>query len=189
MTRSKSSKYKKKRSRNSQPSKSLALTLGATALLILGGGLAYFLVANREGNTTIPVGSQFLPADTSSSLTVTTQEKQWNKLQDFNIPQTRQFLKSGLTRLDQTFLANFGLDYERDFKTWVGKQMTVAVLTPQAKDGEVLAETSQAWIFPVSNSGRAQRFLQEGLSAGGGSASKTTYQSVEIQKPYEGFKG
>ena len=181
MTRSKSSKYKKKNTKKSQPPKSLALTLGATALLILGGGLAYLVFANRGGDSTLPVGSRFLPADTSSSLTLTTQDKQWEKLQDFNIPQTRQFLKSGLTNLNQDLLEPFGFDYERDLKPWIGRRMTVATLTPQAKDTEVLAETSQAWIFQVGNSGRAQKFVQQGLAVGGNSPTKTTYQGVEIQ--------
>ena len=50
MTRSKSSKYKKKRTSKSQSPKSLMLTLGATAVLILGGGLAYFLFQNKGGD-------------------------------------------------------------------------------------------------------------------------------------------
>ena len=130
----------------------------------------------------LPVGSQVLPPDTSSSLTLTTQENQWKRLQDFNIPQTRQVMLDGLNAFNTEVLDPHGLDYDQDIKSWIGGQMTAAVLTPKAKDDEILAETSKAWILPIRNSGRAQSFLTQGLAMGGGSVAPTAYQGIGIQE-------
>ena len=181
MTRSKSLKYKKKRNKKIQPPKSLALTLGATALLILGGGLAFLIFRNNGGSSTLPVGSEILPVDTSSSLTLTTQSNQRDRLQDFNIPQTRQVILEGLNAINQSVLEPHGLSYEADIKSWVGSQMTRATVTPEASDDEILAPTSEVWILPIRDSGRAKNFLSQGLTRGGGRATQAVYQKQEIK--------
>lgn len=181
MTRLESSRYKKKQLQKSQPPKSLVITLGATAILILGGGLAYFLFQNKGGSSVLPVGSQVLPVDTSSSVTLTTQADQWERFQDFNIPQTRQLILDGFNAFNREALEPQGLDYGQDIQPWIGSQITTAVLTPKAQGDETLADISKSWILPIRNVGLAQNFITQGLSRGGASVNQTVYQGIEVK--------
>ena len=182
MTRSRSSKLKKKTTKSDQKQRSLLLTLSATALLILGGGLAYILFQDQDSAQSLPFGSHLLPVDTVHSLTLTTDEQQWKKLQeDFNIPQMRKVVRGSFDQLNAEVLNPQGLNYDEHIKPWVGQYITIAKLAPEAKDGDLLDDESTAWILQIRNQGRAQNFLNKDLLSDSKTVKQETYQDIELR--------
>ncbi len=178
MTKSPSPKLRKKRPKATSNKRSLLLTLSTAVLLISCGGLVYFFSQGKGRGGSPPFGSSLLPIDTVLSLTLTTEDKEWRKLQTFNIPETRKVILGQLDAID-TVLKPHNLNYKADIKPWIGDFITLATLTPEAAAQENLSETSKAWIFEIRNQGQAQRFFNENLQ----SADTSVPVQVPVQVP------
>lgn len=182
MAKPRSSNLHKVRTRpNKQPSKSLVITLGAAGLLIVGGGLAYVLSRGGSPETTLPVGVTLLPQNTQWAVSLTTHRNQWQQFSRFNAPETIKVVQSSLVDLDNTLLKPYGLNFDKDIRPWVGDSITAAQLAPAAQGEEKLAPQSQAWILPVRDQGKAQRFLNEGANKTGQPLQPLEHQGVQMR--------
>jgi hypothetical protein len=112
---------------------SLLLTLGAAGLLISGGVAAYWILSQRNSlSGDMPVGANIIPQDAVLTLSVSTDFNQWQQLRQFGTKQTQAQLDQNLAQLRDRFLTANGYNYERDIQPWVGDEVTIAFLPPQA---------------------------------------------------------
>ncbi|MEM7553000.1 MAG: DUF3352 domain-containing protein [Cyanobacteria bacterium P01_A01_bin.84] len=111
---------------------SLLLSVGSAALLIAGGALAYWLFTQGKPlSRDLPVGVNIIPQDALFTVSLTTDSKQWQKVENFGTKETRTQINEYLTQLSDRLLTSNGYSYEKDIQPWVGKEITIAVLAPQ----------------------------------------------------------
>ncbi|MBD2493187.1 DUF3352 domain-containing protein [Nostoc sp. FACHB-280] len=172
---------------------SLALTLSATGLLIIGGGVAYRLFSQGHlysGN--LLVGANIIPNDALFAASLTTDPKQWQKLQEFGTKESQAELNKTLIQLRDRFLTNNGFNFEQDIQPWVDKEVTFAILAPGTNQpapkpvatDSVAAETQQSivMVLPVKNSELAQKILAQPKALKTGKWIDRTYEGVPIKQ-------
>jgi Protein of unknown function (DUF3352) len=107
----------------------LLFTLGTACLLTGGGALAYWGLSKHGAvGSNLPAGSQFIPQEALMTLTVTTQEGQWNRLRQFGNAETQQELDNLIVQWRDRILSVNGYRFKQDIKPWVGEEVTVAFL-------------------------------------------------------------
>lgn len=115
--------------RKKKQKSSLLLTLSATGLLIAIGVLVYCLFTQGKPLTRdLPVGVEVIPQDAVLAVSLTTEAKQWQKLQEFGTASAPGELAKNLAQLRNHLLTNSGYDFEKDIQPWVGNAVTIAVL-------------------------------------------------------------
>ncbi|BBD61955.1 hypothetical protein NIES2109_47910 [Nostoc sp. HK-01] len=171
---------------------SLALTLSATGLLIIGGGVAYRLFSQGHlysGN--LLVGANIIPGDALFAASLTTDPKQWQKLQDFGTKESQAELNKNLIQLRDRFLTNNGFNFEQDIQPWVGEEVTFAILAPEtsqpapkpvATDGVANSQQSLVMVLPVKNPELAQKILAQPKALKTGKWIDRTYQGIPIKQ-------
>jgi hypothetical protein len=171
---------------------SLLLTLGTAALLVGGGGAAYWLLTQRgAGPGELPVGSGVIPQDALMAISVSTDAGQWEKLREFGTAQSQAAVDQNLAGVRDRILTANGFDYERDIKPWIGKEVTVAFLSPQAASppsGGTGAlppvpknQQSTIMILPVQDGGKAKDTLER-FKPQSGKLVDRTYQGIQIKE-------
>ncbi|MCM1981398.1 DUF3352 domain-containing protein [Lyngbya confervoides] len=178
MTPSRTSNAQRRPAHQKRSPRSLALTLGVTALLIVGGGLAYLLFQNTKNSGPLPLGSTLLPEDTSFSLTLTTESDAWDRLEEFDIPETRKAMEQLLTSFQTEVLAPHNLNFATDLQPWLKREMTTAILSPPVREEDILADQSQVWILPLRDLRQAQKFLTDRASTEG--LEPVVHQGIEM---------
>jgi len=116
---------------------SLILTVAAIAAIIAGGAAAYWVVTQEKhawGN--LPVGANLIPQDALMALSVSTNERQWQQLSEFGTPQSQAAFEQSLANLRDRFLTTNGYNYQQHIQPWLGKQVTLAFLSPPKKTSE-----------------------------------------------------
>ncbi|HLO87299.1 MAG TPA: DUF3352 domain-containing protein [Nostocaceae cyanobacterium] len=178
-----------KRKRKKKPS--LLLTLSAAVLLIVGGIIAFWLFTlGRPLERDLPLGVNIIPQDAVFAVSLTTDTKQWEKLRGFGTPETQKELEQNLIKLRDRFLTNYGYDFQKDIKPWVGDAVTVAVLAPPiAKDpsqavanGNVDTPQSLVLVLPVKNPNLANNILTQPKPLKQGKWSDRNYQGIPIKQ-------
>jgi len=175
---------------------SLALTLSATGLLIIGGGVAYRLF--NQGHLfsqDLLVGANIIPDDALFAVSLTTDTNQWQKLQEFGTKESQTELQKNLVQLRDRFLTSNGYNFDQDIQPWVDKEVTFAILAPEANqaakpvanDG-VAAQQSMVMVLPVKNKDIANKILAQPKSLKTGKWIDRTYQGITI-KQSEGQSG
>ncbi|MFB2933947.1 DUF3352 domain-containing protein [Aerosakkonemataceae cyanobacterium BLCC-F154] len=110
---------------------SLILTTAAIAAIITGGAAAYWVLIQEKyswGN--LPVGADLIPQDALMALSVSTDERQWQQLGEFGTLQSQAAFQQSLTKLRDRFLTANGYNYQQHIQPWLGKQVTLAFLSP-----------------------------------------------------------
>ncbi|MBE9007700.1 DUF3352 domain-containing protein [Fortiea sp. LEGE XX443] len=172
---------------------SLALTLSATGLLIIGGGVAYRLFSQGHlysGN--LLVGANLIPSDALFAVSLTTDTKQWEKLQEFGTKESQAELNKSLIQLRDRFLTNNGFNFEQDIQPWVDEEVTFAILAPETSqtapkpvvtDG-VAANNQQSvvMVLPVKNPELAQKILAQPKALKTGKWIDSTYEGIAIKQ-------
>ncbi|HEY9296618.1 MAG TPA: DUF3352 domain-containing protein [Phormidium sp.] len=116
---------------------SLILTSAAIAALIGGGTAAYWvLIQDKYSSGNLPVGANLIPQDALMALSVSTNERQWQQLREFGTPQSQAAFEQSLTKLSDRFLTANGYNYQQHIQPWIGKQVTLAFLSPPQKTSE-----------------------------------------------------
>lgn len=116
---------------------SLILTSAAIAAIITGGAAAYWVLIQEKyswGN--LPVGATLIPQDALMALSVSTNDRQWQQLREFGTLQSQAAFEQNLTKLRDRFLTTNGFNYQQHIQPWVGKQVTLAFLSPPKKTAE-----------------------------------------------------
>lgn len=170
---------------------SLALTLGTVAVLAAGSGAAYYVLTQRGvGPGELPVGAEVVPQDALMAISVTTDQGQWQKLREFGTPQSQAALDQNLTNARDRILTANGFDYDRDIKPWIGKEVTVAFLSPQATPPQSgsnslppVPQTQQATILilPIQDGLKAKQTL-ENFKPQAGKVVDRTYKGFQVRE-------
>jgi Protein of unknown function (DUF3352) len=167
---------------------SLALTLSATGLLIIGGGVTYRLL--NQGHLfsqNLLVGANIIPGDALFAASLTTDPKQWQKLQEFGTKESQAELQKNLIQLRDRFLTSNGYNFDQDIQPWVDEEATFAILAPEpgqaakpvATDG---TQQSMVMVLPVKNPNMAKKILAQPKELKTGKWIDRTYQGIAIKQ-------
>ncbi|NDJ15824.1 DUF3352 domain-containing protein [Myxacorys almedinensis] len=173
----------KKSPRNPQ----LLLTAGAATLLVGGGAIAYWFFSRQGQLSVMPVGANVIPQDALMVLSVTTESNQWRQMREFGTQRSQAAFEQTLTQWRDRLLTSRGLDYGRDVQPWIGKEVTVAFLPPQAGiDNSNPAQprvTPQPMmmVLPISDPLKAKQTLEQSAVAQGKWAERQ-YKGVQIRE-------
>ncbi|NEP15947.1 MAG: DUF3352 domain-containing protein [Leptolyngbya sp. SIO4C1] len=139
----------------------LLFTVGTAALLVAGGAVAYWgLSQSRSG---LPAGIRLVPQDALMTLSISTQENQWNRLRQLGTPETQQELDNLLIEWRDRLLTANGYRFRPDIKPWLGNQITVVFLPAEsaADPSQSQESTQMVAILPIADAGKAQALMAE----------------------------
>jgi hypothetical protein len=172
---------------------SLLLTLGAAGLLIGGGVAGYWVLTQHDklpGN--MPVGANIIPQDALLTLSVSTNQAQWQQLREFGTQKTQAELDKNLVQWRDRLLTSNGYNYQQDIAPWVGKEVTMAVLSPQSNTptpnsipnppAAAIKQQSFMMVLPIDNLVRAKQLLEKPKPLKQGKWIERTYKGVEIEQ-------
>lgn len=171
----------------------LLITVGTAVVLILGGAAAYwFLTQRSRPSGDMPVGANVIPQDALMTVSVTTNESQWERLREFGTPETQAAFDKTLVSFRDRFLASNGFNYKEDIQPWVGQEITFAFLaqkTPAAVSDDptpppavVTGDQSIVMVLPVANPLRAKQVLDKQTSETKNQGQKREYKGVQVQE-------
>ena len=138
--------------------------IGGAAVVIAGGIGAYFLF-NKPAF--LPTGGStagaltVIPKQSLMSLSVSTDETSLAQIEQFLSPETKKIYDRELAKV-RSNLASGDINYEKDVKPWIGKNVAIAFL-PSVKTANLAPAQSQTAIqnryVPMSDTGSIQ-FVQ-----------------------------
>ncbi len=162
--------------------RSLPIAVGTAGLLLVGGGVAYWLLADKGwiGNS-LPVGTNVLPQETLASVSVSTNRSQWQQLQQFGTSETQLAFQRSLTDLQDRYLTRNGFNYEEDIRPWVGDEVTVAFLPMTKQPSGLPVQQATVWVLPIENPERARQALENPKFSQAGQPQRT-YRGLNIQE-------
>ena len=168
----------------------LLLTVGASALLIGGGAVTYWLVSQQGRLSVMPIGANVVPQDALMVVSVSTEPSQWERLRSFGTPRSQAAFDQNLAQFRDRFLTSRGLDFQRDVQPWVGKEVTLAFLSPQL--GVSVPAPSQpalpadpeptVMVLPIANPTKAKEILEQSSATRKGQWSVRNYKGVDIRE-------
>ncbi|BDI18462.1 hypothetical protein ANSO36C_42640 [Nostoc cf. commune SO-36] len=179
---------------------SLVLTLSAAGLLIVGGSVGYWLLAQRQISASdLLVGANIIPGDALFAVSLTTDPQQWQKLRQFGTRETQTELDKNLVQLRDRFLTNNGYDFQKDIAPWVGNDIAIAILAPPIENKSVPKpvttnedaasdQQSMVMVLPVKNPEIAKNILAQPKTLKQGKWIDRSYQGIAI-KQSEGQPG
>ncbi len=136
----------------------------------------------------MPIGANIIPQDALLTLSVSTDQSQWQQLRQFGTPQTQAELDKNLVQLRDRLLTSNGYNYQQDIQPWVGKEVTIAVLsTPTPTQNSPTPSVSNkqqsvVLVLPIDNSARAKQLLEEPKPLKQGKWIASTYKGVQIRE-------
>ena len=171
---------------------SLLLTLLAAGLLIGVGSAAYWFLNQRQTSSRgLPVGVNIIPQDALLTVSLTTDPKKWQKLQELGTTATQAEINKNLVQLRDRFLTNNGYNFEKDIAPWVGDAVTLAILSPPTQPAlkpvdndknAASAQQSMVMVLPINNLEAAKRILSAPKTLKQGKWISRTYQGVTIKQ-------
>ncbi|MDB9539624.1 DUF3352 domain-containing protein [Anabaenopsis arnoldii] len=172
---------------------SVLLTLLAAGFLIGVGGAAYWFLSQRQTSSRgLPVGVNIIPQDALFTVSLTTDPKQWQQLQELGTKETQAEITKNLVQLRDRFLSENGYEFQKDIAPWVGDQVTLAILSPPKiqpgikplnKHGDgAIALQSMVMVLPVKNLEAANSILAEPKTLKQGKWTEHTYQGITIRQ-------
>ena len=139
--------------------------IGGAAVVVAGGVGAYFFL-NKPVIT--PLGSStagtlaVVPKRSLMAISLSTDSAALSKIEQFLSPETKKLYDKAIAEAKKS-LSSSDIDYEKDVKPWIGKNMTIAIL-PAGKTASLLPSKSQAAIqnryVTMSSTGSIQ-FVQD----------------------------
>ncbi len=174
----------------------LMLTLGAAVALIVGGGIAYWFLTNRRSvGREVPIGAEVIPQTALMTLSFSTDEAQWEQLQQLGTDETQSTLRTTLSDWRDRLLTANGYTFRDDIQPWVGDRVMVAFLSPdslastaesdQAGESELTpvpaVEQPMIWVLPIADPLQAQQTLTEAEGVGD-QATQRDYKGLEIRE-------
>ncbi len=166
----------------------LLLAAPAAALLIANGTAAYWFLAQKQKEVldTMPVGVEVVPQDALMSISMTTNQEQWQKLRQFGTPETQAAFDARLVELRDRLLIANGYDYSKDIQPWVGSEVTVAFLSsagPSPSSSTLTqSEKPLVMVMPVANPLLAKQLLAKQL------LDQQESQETWVERSYKGIK-
>ncbi|NCJ05070.1 DUF3352 domain-containing protein [Synechococcales cyanobacterium C] len=163
-------------------SPSILFTLGGAIILIVGGGLAYWLLRHQSSSRALVRGTALVPESALVSLTMATDRNTWQQLSMFGTEATATPWAEGIQNLGETLLQPQGLDFEAHIQPWAERQMTLAILPPTLATVEDLDTQATIWVVPIRNYNQALTLLNNGTLTQGQTTQTRTYEGVEIRE-------
>ncbi len=161
------------------------------AAILLGGGTAiywllvrpYFFAAQKL------TGAELVPQEVIFAASISTDEEQWQQLQQLGTPESQQVIKKHFGDLKNTFLQSNGYSYETHIQPWVGQEITIAyfaatqspLIVPNALSSENLGKP-MVFILPMENPVQAGQLLDSPNSDTESKKLRRTYKGVEIEE-------
>lgn len=169
----------------------LLLSLGA-AVLLIGGGTAYWLLVQRN-RFLADAPAQLVPQDALVTASISTDSEQWLQLQKYGTPETKAALDKQLTQMRDSLLASNGYSYEQDIKPWLGKMVMIAYLPSGAPaagvaQGQVpstgipFVKQPDLLVLPIEKPLQARQLLEKAKSQKATQFVERTYKGVQIRE-------
>lgn len=169
----------------------LLLSLGA-AVLLIGGGTAYWLLVQRN-RFLADAPAQLVPQDALVTASISTDSEQWLQLQKYGTPETKAALDKQLTQMRDSLLTSNGYSYEQDIKPWLGKMVMIAYLPSGAPaagvaQGQVpstgipFVKQPDLLVLPIEKPLQARQLLEKAKSQKATQFVERTYKGVQIRE-------
>ena len=169
----------------------LLLSLGA-AVLLIGGGTAYWLLVQRN-RFLADAPAQLVPQDALVTASISTDSEQWLQLQKYGTPETKAALDKQLTQMRDSLLTANGYNYEQDIKPWLGKMVMIAYLPSGAPSagtaqGQVpstgipFVKQPDLLVLPIEKPLQARQLLEKAKSQKATQFVERTYKGVQIRE-------
>lgn len=168
----------------------LPLTISAAAALVTGGTIAFWALTRQQQLNVMPVGASAIPQDALMVVSVSTDPGKWQQLREFGTPRSQAAFDQNLAQLRDRFLRSRGLEFERDIQPWIGKEVTMAFLSPQA--GVSVPPPGQAaispnpqptvMVLPIADALKAKEVLEQSPATKGGKWTERDYKGVKIRE-------
>jgi Protein of unknown function (DUF3352) len=169
---------------------SLLFTIGAATLLISLGLITYLILISRGPAKDLPVGATVVPQDTMMAISISTQESDWKKLQEFGTPESKASFQKMLAEVRDRFLTSNGYGYQQDIQPWVGNTVMVAFLrnkiaipvppTSPNSPPRPPIQQSVAIILPIANPIKAKELLAKPKALSQGKIVERNYKGVQV---------
>ncbi|MEM7769390.1 MAG: DUF3352 domain-containing protein [Cyanobacteria bacterium P01_A01_bin.37] len=107
--------------------------VAASALAALAAGSAsayWFLNQQSLGSRGLPVGVEAIPHDALMTITVSTNDEQWEQFRKLGTDESQARLDAFLNEWRDRLLTDNGITYRDDIQPWVGDTITIAVMGP-----------------------------------------------------------
>jgi hypothetical protein len=171
---------------------SLVLTLSSAVLLVAGGAAAYLLLAHEKSLLgSLPPGASIIPQDALFTVSLTTDGQQWGKLREYGSKELQTQLGQSLMTLSDRFIAGNGYNFQKDIQPWVGEEVTLAVLAPDASkpkskpvatNGKISQSQQMVMVLPIKNPVIGKNLLLQIQPPPGKQWSDRTYQNIAIKE-------
>ena len=168
----------------------LPLTIGAAAALVGGGTIAYWALTRQQQLSVMPIGANAIPQDALMVVSVSTDPGKWQQLREFGTPRSQAAFDQNLAQLRDRFLKSRGLEYQRDVQPWIGKEVTMAFLPPQA--GVNVPPPGQAaspptpqptvMVLPIADALKAKEVLEQSPATKSGKWTERNYKGVKVRE-------
>lgn len=160
--------------------RSLMLTLGGAALLVIGGSVAFFLFRGGPAVGPLPLGAKVVPRDVMLSVTLSTEASKWQKISEFGTSDSQKTLSRRVGTLETNVLKANGLTYAENIRPWSANQLTMALLPPTVESVETQSQQAMLWVVPIRDQGQYEKKFRDKLLASVNQASKRTYKQTAI---------
>jgi hypothetical protein len=170
----------------------LLLVIGAAIAFIAGGLATRWVVEHQPVVADLPAGSNAIPQEAIITLSFSTDPNQWRQLRQFGTPETQEIVDERLAQLRDRFLATYGYSYQQDIQPWVGKEITVALLSktptlpndtatpsPQSSANQ---QQSLVVVLPIADGAQAQNILSKPSTNPSQSWATREYQGIQIHE-------
>ena len=170
------------------------IAAGSAIGLAVGGAIAWWSL-QQPVIAGLPAGADVIPQNAALTVSLSTNESQWQQLRQFGTPATEAaFSKNWSQFYDQLLSAN-GFDFDRDIKPWIGSEMTIAFLAPVALSNPQNPQQVQPYtadpqkgdappvlVLPIANPVKAQALLSQPKVADGQAWVDRDYKGIKIRE-------
>lgn len=172
----------------------LLLTLGTAIAFLAGGALAYgwLTLQNKPilSSANVPVGADVIPQTAVVTLSLSTDERQWQQLRTFGTSDSQALFDERLAAWRDRLLTANGLDYKRDVAPWIGDTVTLGFLS-SAENAETVpsdsataeedAESDVVLVMPIADPDQAQQVFKDRADQMG-EVTEREYKGVTIRE-------
>jgi hypothetical protein len=153
-----------------------------TGCLVGVTAATYWVLTQQNRLTEMPVGANIVPQEALLTISMSTDENQWQQLRQFGTVQTQAELEKNFRQWRDRLITAYGYNYQRDIQPWIGKEATIAVLPPEINTNTTTnpAPTNQnqalLMVLPIADQAAAQQVWE----------SKSQTQNKWISRNYKG---
>jgi Protein of unknown function (DUF3352) len=170
------------------------IAAGSAAGLLVGGAIAWWSL-QKPVIAGLPAGADIIPQDAALTVSLSTNERQWQQLRQFGTPTTEAAFSKNWAQFYNQLLSANGFEFDRDIKPWIGSEMTIAFLAPAALSNPQNPQQVQPYsadplkgdappvlVLPIANPAKAQELLSQPKVANGQAWVDRDYKGIKIRE-------